>query len=530
MPKNKSLIYLLFFSITFLIWSCDDDFIESGAGFINSIELPPMYEVEHLKAYSDQIESVQTNSLQKYLIGSFNDPIFGKTKASLLTQVRLRQTTHNFGTDPEIDSVVLSLPLFSSALNEDEFRLDSIFGDGEVVFKVYESKKLLRDIDPGPEGDFQASQAYYSDQLEEFSGVIEDEPLAITEPFNPRDLDKLIVLEERRDSVNIDTLNLSPRIRIKLPNSFFQEKILNQIGTANLASNNAFVNSFRGLHIVAEEVNGNGAMIAFDIFVSEQNDRNAEIIMYYRSMRQRPNFDPENEDEPEMAETWNKFFLDLNGISVNFFDNSEGFTLPPQNIETGEEYFYIKGMQGIGGVIEIFSGPDSDGDGVPDELQELRERNVMVNEANLMLYLNENFATSEENRPQRIIVHDIKNNLVLLDYVTDGTTSSNPVTSRVNHLGPLTKDDNDRYSYRIRLTNYINDIINNDSTNLKIGVFVTENVNQSQRRFVRSSSEDVISRMIESSVTTPRGTVIHGSNSSDEDKKLKLRIQFTEIN
>jgi hypothetical protein len=530
MYKKNILSAFLILSVSLLIWSCDDDFIESGTGFINSIDLPPMYEVEHIKSYSDQIKSVQTNRLQKYLIGDFNDPVYGKTSASILSQVLLSQTNHDFGTNPEIDSVVLNIPFYSNAFSETEFRLDSIFGNGEIILKVFESRKFLRQIDPGPEGDFQTRQAYFSDQLQEFSESIQTEPLAVSEPFNPRDLDKLIVLEERIDSVTVDTINQAPRIRLKLPVDFFEEKIIQQIGTANLASNNSFANLFRGLHIVAEEVSGDGVMISFDIFAGEQNLRNADITLYYRSLRAKPSLEFNPDIEPELGETWNKFRLDFSGIIVNFFDNENVFNLPPQNIAEGEENMFLRGGQGIAGVVELFSGPDNDGDGISDELQALRERNVLINEANLLLYINEDLVSTSENRPSRLFVYDLDNRRVLIDYLFDPSASSNPVVSRVSHLGPLSRDSDGNFLYKIRLTNHINNVINKDSTNVKIGVLITENVNQSQPLEVRESSENQVSKYIESAITTPRGTVIHGSNSPNEDKKLKLRIQFTEIN
>lgn len=530
MFKKNRLKALLILSATLLIWSCDDDFLESGTGFINSIELPPMYEVENIKSYSDQVKSVQINRIQKFLIGDFNDPVYGKTSASILSQVLLSQTNHNFGIDPEIDSVVLNLPFYSSSISENEFQLDSIFGNGEVVLKVFESKKFLRQIDPGPDGDFQTRQVYFSDQLEEFSGSIETDALAVTEPFNPRDLNKSIILQERRDSIRVDTITQSPRIRVKLPVDFFEEKIIQQIGTVNLASNNSFTNLFRGLHIVIEGINQDGAMVSFNMFSAQQNTRNADITIYYRSLRPKPSLESDPDEEPELGETWNKFSLDFSGIILNLFDNESMLSLPPQDIESGEEYMYIKGGEGIVGIIELFSGPDSDGDGISDELQELRERNLLVNEANLILYVNEDIANTSENRPSRIFVFDLDNKNFLIDYLLDPTASSNPITSRVNHLGPISKDDDGNYFYRIRLTNHINNLINKDSTNVKIGVLVSENVNQSQVLEVRESSENQVTRYIESAVTTPRGTVIHGSNSPNEEKKLKLRIQFTEIN
>ena len=160
----------------------------------------------------------------------------------------------------------------------------------------------------------------------------------------------------------------------------------------------------------------------------------------------------------------------------------------------------------------------------------LRERNILINEANLILYINDDLADQIDFKPLRIFVFDLDRNSVLLDYVLDPFASNNPATSRINHLGPLQEDDDGNSFYKIRLTSHINNIINNDSVNTRLGVVATQNVNEARILDIRESQQGQADVFIESSISTPRGTVFYGNASTDEQRRLKLQIFYTEPN
>ena len=80
------------------------------------------------------------------------------------------------------------------------------------------------------------------------------------------------------------------------------------------------------------------------------------------------------------------------------------------------------------------------------------------------------------------------------------------------------------------MTSHINDIINNDSTNVTLGLNVAQNVENARLFDVRESETDRIDGLIETSLNTPRGVVLHGTESENETKRLKLSIQTTANN
>jgi hypothetical protein len=537
--------------------SCEDDFTNLGADFVNSLDLPEPYVVQDLASYSDNIKSVQSNTLSNYLLGEFEDPIFGNSKVSILSQLNLQTTNPDFGVDPQLDSVVLTIPLFGQITGTDEdtgkdiYRLDSIFGQGSFKLGVYESNFFLNSISPGQDGDFNEFQRYYSDQLNEIApNILFSNPLTISEEndvivptqysevITPSELNRTVVLVDRTDTiesvneqgdtiVDFGRIRLSPRIRVKLNPDLFQDKILNQGNSINLVSQSSFINYFRGIYLNTQTVTDSNSKVMISTLLQKPRPDSplpeANITLYYRS--QRPVASTVIVEEPEFEETFNEFSLIFRGNKINFYNHENEINLSGQDFENGEENIFMKGGQGVIAIIDPFNGPDADGNGVADEIDTIRTKNWLINEANLILHVNNDFMSNipKEKQPFRVFAYDLDRERVISDFNLD------PDNAKRNHLGVLTDDDGN-LSYKIRITSHINNIINNDSTNTRIGIVITPDVNQARVLDVRDSELDETNSFIESAISTPRGTVIHGNLSADEDKRLKLQIYYTDPN
>merc|ERR1711974_548809 len=122
-----------------------------------------------------------------------------------------------------------------------------------------------------------------------------------------------------------------------------------------------------------------------------------------------------------------------------------------------------------------------------------------------------------------------------MGYTIDFTqNATDPVNSRILHLGRLTRTQNESGSttdeeetgifYKIKMTEYVKNIIQNDSTNTRIGVAVSPNVEilGDLNAKTSNSSEDVTVPF--AAPLSPEGTVLHSNLSPNEDKRLKLRI------
>ena len=183
-------------------------------------------------------------------------------------------------------------------------------------------------------------------------------------------------------------------------------------------------------------------------------------------------------------------------------------------------------------ILDLFSGPDGDGDGVSDELEFLRSNEWLINEANLELYVNRDYMDGLK-QPERLYIYNLDQNMLLADYYLDddqkikmNDMSSN---SNRNHLVPLESDENGNgIKYRVRLTDHIKNILTKDSPNVKLGLVVSQNVNLITNADVLQTEGANVTRVPVSSVVTPEATVLYGPNAENEEKRLKLKIYYTE--
>lgn len=209
--------------------------------------------------------------------------------------------------------------------------------------------------------------------------------------------------------------------------------------------------------------------------------------------------------------------------------------------------------------------------GVSDELDELRypalENSVyhstknrwMINEANLIFNIDNksNSAASAIKpmddvsaiEPNRIYLYDLTNNKVLVDYTYDFTTNSFFPKFNKGVFGGILLDENGRLKkqredntgvykykgnkYKIRITNHIRNLVKNDSTNVRLGLAVTESIGNilfSKLKTPNSNTKQAPTM----SVMNPLGTILYGTNipATDPDygKRLKLEIYYTKPN
>ena len=198
-----------------------------------------------------------------------------------------------------------------------------------------------------------------------------------------------------------------------------------------------------------------------------------------------------------------------------------------QNIPSGDN-IYLKGGQGSMAIIDLFTDPA--------ELETLRSSDWLINDANLTFYVDENEISEEHNQPERLFIYDIKNNRVLQDYTFDVSANDNsPIDSRLIHLSRLNEDDRGRRFYKIRLTSHISDIINKDSTNTRLGLVVSNNVNIFNAVKAEVEGEENVDEEYQLEVipspmlNTPQSTVLYGPEEPGENR-LKLNIFYTESN
>lgn len=500
--------------------SCDEDSLTIGSGIIggNNFETS-VFEDTQVVSYSARTARVQTNGLGTYQLGIYNDPIYGKTTSNVLSQVFLNVPAANFGNNPEIQSVVLSVPYFSTlditAEETNTYNLDSVYGNAPVKLSVYRSNYFLRDFDP--ETGFEEPQKYYSDQGNLFESFLGD--LLYEDPsFMPST--EIFTINEGEADEEV----LTPRLRVELPIDYWTELILEREGSAELSSNSNWIDFFRGIYFKVEPLTDEGVLFYFDI--SE-----ATIEIDYRNEVIDVADTDDDGDTTDIIFVNEDFDLTFGGNTINVFDSEFPFEieslLADQDTENGEERLYLKGGDGSIGLIDLF-GPDNDGDGEADQLTDLKENDWLINEANLIVYVDRDQVPGGDTEPERLFLYDMDNGRVLIDYELDNTFANSANDLKSGHLGILNRDDSDNgLSYRLRLTTHISNVLRNDSTNVRLGLAVAHNVIATNFVEAQSGNPD-INAVPSGGVNSPEGTVVHGNASAVEAKRLKLIIYYTD--
>lgn len=537
--QSFSRALLLCLTIVFFA-SCDKDFNEIGADIVGDDHYGFNKDsLSTVVAYDQQIGAVQTNkvtgstlNLPINLLGSYNNPVFGKTTASFVTQLELASINPTIGVNPVVKKVELTIPYFSTLTDTDDdgnhtYELDSIHGDAKIKLSIYASNYYLRDLDP--ESGFQQPQKYFSNQTPDFDANIDplhtarlNDSSATSQNeeffFDPAEI---ITYKTVDGSQQVDT-RTAPGMKISLNDAFFQEKLFGAGATGNLANNSVFKEYFRGLYFKVE----NAGISPDQGSLAQLNFKSGKITVSYQVAT----------SESDATPIEKTLVLNLAGNTVNLFENqpSSAFTdaVATSNTVQGDERLYLKGGAGSVAVIELF-GPDADGNGIADELEELRTKGWLVNEANLTFYI-DNAAMAGTSEPNRIYLYDLNNNRPLIDYYADVTTlGSNPKFNKYIHGGIIERDADDHgVRYKIRLTNHIRNLLNADidSTNVRLGLAVTETIGNVTTAKLKTPVS-FIDRIPAASAGNPLGTILYGSNPAvPEDKRLKLVIYYTKPN
>jgi hypothetical protein len=317
-----------FILITFLLFACTDKPDQVGLGLQpTSIELSVIFDdASGLLVHSLREDSVRTdaNVIKTGTLGSMLDPVMGKTTGEIFSQFRLEENGHNFGTDPVLDSLVLSLSYSS-------FYGDSLTSQTVKVFQL--------DADMNPD------TAYYSNQ----TISAEDTELA-----------SITFIPLPSDSVNVGGKMEGPQLRIKLSDDFGQSIL--DADPLVFDNNEKWLEFMKGLKITTEPVMSGGGMMMFDMFAA-----NTILTLYYKN---------DSQDTLEFTFLSNENCARFTNFNHNdYMEASPAFKAQVLNGDTsqGEELYYLQGMGGVKAQIRL-----------PDIQEFFADGPVSINEAKLV--------------------------------------------------------------------------------------------------------------------------------------------------
>ncbi len=515
----------------FLIVACQEEFNPLGTDIVGQINFETL-EVNDLDvvAFSRSFpEGVQTNGLPVGSIGFYRDNIYGNSLAQVVSQLQLSRQNPDFGDSTVVDSVVFTLPYFSSVIDNNsdggsDFELDSVFGNAPMNLTVFRSNFFLDNLDP--DTNFEDPAVFTSNDLAEFEGL-EGDLLFGIDSFVPSPEEIVLTSISTNDQKTVT--RIGPALRVVLDNDYWNQEIIQREGQKELLTQNTFNDFFRGIFFQIEPINDNGSFILFDY-------AGADITIYYSFT----GFDDTpNDDGGAIPGTGSISFGLVGGINVVGYENDFNTAIFQDiaNVDeiNGEENLYLKGGEGSIALIDLF-GPDIDENGVADQLEILRSCNVIINEANLTFFVDQPEVAigSGEPEPERVFIYDFDTRSVLIDAIFDiSQGDEGPVSAQTNHFGRLVREDEGNtsspgVSYRLRLTRHLNNIINEDSTNTRLALSVSQNVLQPTTAIIggTGNAEDAL-RVPVSGVISPEGTVLHGNLSEDQERRLRLSIFYT---
>jgi hypothetical protein len=503
----SALKYFGMFSLVFFtIISCEKEIENVGVNLIDTNNFDTNVLISEIISTNKNVEKVSANILPQYLLGVYSDDEFGELKASVISQLEITSFgetyASGYGENTAIDSVIISIPYQSTKETENysdgspKFSIDSVFGNSDVEFRldVFELKTFLNSLDPE---DPSKDMVYYSDKVFQKG----DTPFFSNSfKVNPNDSVSYIkrYLNDGITVYDVDTLkedNVSPSIKIPLNESLIHQIFIENAGNSEFLNSDNFYHYFRGFYIEATKISAEKSHLV------SLNMVGSKMSIYY-SMNENEGSDEDlNENGTngeEGVRTKHVYSFPFGNIKSNVFERDYS-----NSHFSGEDRLYVQGAAGSMGVLELFSNED---------ISEFRNNNLLITDANLTFYVDQNASTSAI--PEQLFIYNYDENLQLTDMLTEGIATVG---------GILERDENDTpYKYVFKITDFISELLKSDEPLdlVKIGVKVF------------NSSDSPISltdTSIKNFSWTPKGVVLFNHNASAGDKRIKLEISYSNI-
>jgi len=558
--------------LAFVMNSCDKKFNDVGAEILPLSTIQGNKTTYPVKISHQRIDVVQTNNIPVLQLGQRNDNLFGTTTAAIVAQMNL-SSAPTFGEKSaqlEIDSpfnemetvtdVWLEIPFFTNQKDSDGdglidefdiddedpnsdsdgdgvsdiqerndgtdptnpdtdgdgtpdglddvttnpnpskklYSIDSLFGNRQATFDVEVTKLnyFLRQLDPNQ--NFEQSQVYNSNfpiqSYKEQQLGSENVQLNFSE----------IVVEGDENT------NITPRLRVALDKTFFQQFLLDKEGDDELSSPEAWQDYFRSIAI---ETSNFSAPLLMLLDVNKMIIR----VAYSYKVAIADTSPVEIEDKEK------EFFITASSIKFNTLTQTAPADATLDAIVSATNVAQIALGGGLGTVATINLFEDN------EVLEDIKGKPWILNEANLTFYVDKNevqqFGLS---LPERLYLYKANSGVPVIDYTQDVAPSTLP---KLVYGGFLVEEDEKQY-YKIRITDHLRNIIANDSINAPLRLSLT-NAFESQNALNMVNVENsALKKVPAGAVSTPKSAVFIGPNPSDPaqaDFKLQLELYYTEI-
>ncbi len=546
---------LLLLAVIILFASCDKDVNDIGASVLGDDNFGfESYTGASVIAFTQKTDAVQTNNNSINQLGIYDNPVFGRTIANFATQLQL-ETLNPVIFNPTAVSITLDIPFLEPTATETStatsftYELNNIIGNknSKIKLSVYRISKPFNPFDNSRNN---APQNYYSNNdidSEIIGSRLNDGPISENDEFvlDKSERSVTVVTQENGTDKSVTTYS-PPTLRLKLNASLLND--LKNTSASNLSNQYDFSQFYRGLYFKVEQSGSNAG------FLTLLNFKAGKIKISYKGTStltadtaiQRP-------DIVLGFVNPSTFINAVPLISVNVLQqiNKPDYAnaLANPNKIVGDDKLYVKGGNGSVVMLELFGKDQYGADGVSgtpnriaDELDIIRTKNWLINEANFVFYVDQ--ATSQllssanNDEPYRISLYNVKTNTAITDLITDSSLG------KLIYRGTAERNGSNVYKYKIRVTNFVRDLIKNGDKDIRLGLCTPINVDDlsfaasvnlnsiTYANYLALSTIDKLSYFFpNSSISNPLGTVFYGStNAVPSDKRLKLEIFYSKPN
>lgn len=507
---KKSFYVGVVLSIFLGVISCEKDFTDIGTGIINNTKFSNGEILLDINVENSPLEKVKSDNIAfaqgQYLLGVYASPDYEKIESSIISQVIISKDSllvdKVYGADTTvvttIDAVFIKLPyqatLVENTTTGPDYTLDSIIGDKTKPFNinVYQINDYLSRLNPA---DPSKLNSYFSNDPYQKIGTELNEVLNYQ--FTPSKNDTVLYVNRRLSNNNIydqDTVKYlssagisTPFINIPLNKDKFKELFLDKLESNEFASQDAFNNYFRGL--VIEATGDEGFLVSLN-FNNTTVQLNPTIEVYFTNTVLKSGVVV---DSIKKNNTFS-----LSGIRRNSFKMTDRTYPVNQEVK-------IQGAAGSEAKINLFAA---------GKLEELRAKNLLVNEASITFYIDQSKDTTA-----------VPNRLYL--YKSGENTNSNPNLSQIKDTysegestfgGLLERDNGKKDRYTFRITDYVSDLLSGEtsySPPLKLKVYNSTDLPVTDSIFVNYS-------------WNPKAVTILNESASNGSRKAQLKITYSE--
>lgn len=292
---NKTVAYWYILLLPFLIQCSEPSVIgldiqppsdQINVKFIDSLTV---------NAYTVREDSVRSDNTLYFLLGTLNDPLFGKSQSSFCTQINLPSSNIIFPDNITVDSMILSLVVRGYYGNDKYIN--------PVNIRVYEiNDKLFPD------------SVYFSNHTVEKKSLIGSKYCEVNV----------------NDSVFVDGAKFPPHVRIPLDKNL-AKKFIEDAANGYLVNNSVFTDYFRGILVETLPAGIGGTLYYFDLLSTI-----SKITIYYHTPGQTANF----------SFLINDKCARFNMFSHDYFTASQDFKNQLSSSELPSERLYLQSRGG----------------------------------------------------------------------------------------------------------------------------------------------------------------------------------------